>query len=839
MQSIEHANCAACPLYRPDEFTPVLGYGPKGAALIVVGEAPSWQDRDAHLPFVGGAGNLLNQTLAKAGMPRDEVYTTNVVACRAVDAEGQDTAPPAQAAVCCRGRLLAELNALTDPKMILSVGATAAKALLGTKQGIMEIHGVVEHRASLPAPVLPTYHPSAVLHSSKDQAEDMFDDLFSATKRAIRIAKGDLEIPNRDEVIPWKHLTDRAAAEKVLIDIAEGKAGYLLAIDVETGGLDVISDPLLQVSIGNTERGVAFEAEILTTPGDCEVIFKRILRDPKFTWLIHNSSFDLQWFKKHFDVDLPNVIDTICLALGGTEIGRRVSLKRLSREWLNAAYYEEDVHSYLPNKGASWTNVPRALLAEYAVKDVVYTARMYPILENLCIDEGTRDLAYDILMPAQRLFAEIGQHGVLVDQTYLATLETVWQPKIDDAVSKLQAYVASEGWAKRTPVYGKTLKNGKFRTVAKPKDPSQYEIVRYIEEKLNPRSPLQIQEFLFDHLKLPLPNGDRTAGKDFRDVYPNHPFTRHYEEFGVADHMLNAYVRGIGKHIKADGRVHPSAKIAGTKTGRLSYSDPAIQTIPREDYLEDEKSGERKFDSIKRMFLPSRGFVWGETDFSQLELRVAWALTGDEQLGEAIMSGDFHRMMSSRMLKIPPAEITSNQRHLSKRVTFGLMYGRQALAIAGQLTAEGIPTRSDTAQGYIDDFFRAAPKYHEWFISQQRQALEVGRAVTPFGRVRRWHLITRENRGHVLNQSVNYPIQSVASDITLKAAIRVQPMLRERGLGSVLFLVHDALAYELREGREAEGIALIERVMLEWPFDAGNAVLGVDTKIGPTWGDAH
>lgn len=830
--SLPYAECKRCPLYF--SYNPVLGHGPVDAKLVVVGEGPGHTEIKTGKPFSGQSGALLDQMLKAAGTNRSDVYTTYIVLCHSVDKNGDDSPPPAQAVDCCRPRLLAELGAI-KPAIILSVGASAAKALLRTKQGITEIQGVVEHRDDLPASVLPTFHPAAVLHAGRDQAADVFEDIFSATKRAVKIANGSMSLPDRNEVIPWRHVISSSDIPLLLHDILNGKAGYTLAIDVETDGLDVISQPLLQVAIGNAEKAVVIEADVLKNHRE---VFCRLLTDNRFTWLIHNSSFDLQWLKEHFGIVPPNVIDTLCLALGHTERGSMVGLKRLSREWLNAPYYEDEVHQYLGPQKSGWANVPRPILAKYAAKDVVYTARMYPILDSICREEGTRDLVYNLLIPAQRLFAEIERHGVLVDRTYLATLEAVWQPKIDAAVYTIQDYAKSVGWKREHPIYQRTFKNGSTKIVANPKDPSKYEIVGYKDEPLNPGSPLQLAEFLFDVLKLAPPDGERTTGRAFRDKYPSHEFTRLHEDYSVASHMMSAYVKGIEKHVRADGRVHPNARVAGTVTGRLSYSDPAIQTIPREDYLEDERAGVKKFDSIKRIFLPSPGFVWGETDFQALELRCMWALTGDEGLGEAILSGDFHRVTAGKLFKIQPEDVTTLQRHASKRVTFGIAYGRQAPAIADQLTTEGIPTSVETAQGYVDGFFRAAPKYREWFYAQHRQALETGRSVTPFGRVRRWNLITRENRAHVLNQSVNFPIQSVASDITLSAAIRIQPILKERGLGSILFLVHDSLCYQLREGREAEGIALIESEMKAWPFDAKDAVLDVETKIGDSWGTA-
>jgi len=159
------------------------------------------------------------------------------------------------------------------------------------------------------------------------------------------------------------------------------------------------------------------------------------------------------------------------------------------------------------------------------------------------------------------------------------------------------------------------------------------------------------------------------------------------------------------------------------------------------------------------------------------------------------------------------------------------MYGRQAPAIAQQIGCS-----VETAQHLVDGFFAVAPKYHWWYYAQHRLALNVGRSVTPFGRVRRWHLVTHNNKHNVLNQAVNFPVQSTASDLNLAAAIRIQPQLKARRLGSILFMVHDSLCCELREGREAEALELIQREMQTWPFPSC-ALLDTEAKIGSSWGD--
>lgn len=847
---IEHANCADCPL----ACNPVAGRGNPHAQLAIVGEAPKWPDVQVRRPMSGDTERLVKLTLTEAHEDIDNVWVTNAVLCRSFAPDGEELPAPSTAIAACRPRLLAELAAV-DPALIVTMGAGAAKAAFGTRVSVNEVEGVVEHVKDFPAPVLPTFHPAHILNDNVGQ----YDSFLSNFKRAVKLATGVMVLPDRNEHIPWKHVTTAADIAGVLTDIAQGKAGFTLAIDVETSGLSIVDSELLQVSIGNTERGVALEFSAMDAANIAQM--RSLLRDERFTWIIHNMSFDRQRFEKFFGAVPAVDVDTMCLALGLTERSDRVGLKRLSREWLNAPYYESEIHAYLSNAGGEWGNIPRPVLARYAVLDTVYTARVFPILDALCREEGTHDLAHRLLMPAQRAFADFERYGVQVDRTYISTLAVEWTPKVEAARAAIQDYAAAQGWKNLVP--GKAYRATETVMVAEPlyiwtnekgevkhsktrgkKTPAEVEVKfvqvpkqrsvwkrEMVEEPLNVNSPKQLADFLFDYLKLPPPPEGRKTGKEFRDFYPEHQFTHLHGEYALMNRMLNTYVKGISNEIASDGRVHPNFLLFGAVTGRLSIQGPALQTIPREDIL--ESGGVRRFDSIKRLFLPSSGSVWMETDYAQLELRVGWHVSEDASFGEAIMSGDFHRLMASKIFGLPPEQITDLMRHDTKRVVFGIMYGRMAPAIAKQLGCT-----VETAQRYIDQFFEAAPVYHEWYKAQQRQALTSGRSTTSFGRVRRWNLITRENRQNVLNQAVNFPIQSTASDLCLTAAIKLNEWFKETGYGHVLFLVHDSINYEAREGKETIVANKVREIMTEWPFPSV-AVLDVETKFGPSWGETR
>lgn len=834
VQALKHAKCESCPLNK--KRNPILGHGNAEADLVIVGDNPNYADVRAKRPLAGNAGTIFDKVLEQEGVTRNDVWTTNAVLCQSQDQSFSDVPPPSLAVACCRPRLIEELK-LVQPNMVLTLGAHAARSVLQNRETLSEVQGVVEYRADIPAPILPTYHPAI---ATARKAESQFEDLLSATRRAVRLANGTLTLPDRNEKIPVAHVTDAKKATGILRDLLEGKAGYELALDVETSELSTYDGYLTQVAIGNRSKAAVFEADILQTPVNRQ-LFQWLLEREDIKFIIHNMSFDRQWLWRYFDTVPAWDVDTMCLALGITEHKNKVGLKTLSREWCNAPYYEDEVHQYLGPKKSGWGDVPRHILAKYAGLDVVYTARVEPILTQLCEEEGTLGLVRTVLEPAQRTFAQVERDGILVDKTYIATLEATWLPILEERRKALEDYAASVGWknvvsAGKERVYDEVTTTKRKRIDGKlvPTLVTERKFrgwkETFKEAPFNPASDGQVKDLAFNHLKLKQvfddKTGNLTTGKAFRKEHENHPLSKLLEDYALVNHMMNTYVRGIVDDIKSDGRVHPNIDIRGAVTGRLAMYNPPLQTIPRSSTV-------KGFDSIKRMFIPSDGYLWLSSDYSQLEIRCAWYLSGDDVLGEAVMSGDFHKAMAAKMFKKDIAEVTEDERQAAKTINFGILYGMSANGLADRLNIT-----VESAQVFIDDYFKGAPKFREWYFAQHKKALTEGRSMTPFGRVRRWNLITRENRQNVLNQSVNSPVQSFASDLNLTSFMEIDRELRARNLGRGLFLVHDSIEAEIREGREDEAAALVRTIMTTWPFDnPAGAVLDIDLKIGPNWAD--
>jgi len=345
----------------------------------------------------------------------------------------------------------------------------------------------------------------------------------------------------------------------------------------------------------------------------------------------------------------------------------------------------------------------------------------------------------------------------------------------------------------------------------------------------NPNSAPQRQHLAFNVLKMKPVKGT-SVDKDFFAYHGTHPFSKLMGDYSEVRHLMSNYVDGIADDVWADGRIHPDFLLFGTVTGRLSIHNPPMQTIPK--WGVDAK----KAKMVRKLFVASPGHVIVDIDYKNLELFIAWHYSGDENLGKALTEEDFHRRTAAAIFNKEYDAVTGLDRFNSKFVTFGIAYGRQAWSLAQGELYELTGGNERKAQQYIDRFWGLYPDYKRVYDEWQERALSVGELRTPMGRVRRWRLKSREMLNHIRNQAVNFPIQSLASDVCLSAFIRLSHILPQRGLGHVLFTVHDSLVFEIKQERLEEALAVIDKEMTTAPFDT-HISLHTDIEVGPSLGE--
>ena len=254
--------------------------------------------------------------------------------------------------------------------------------------------------------------------------------------------------------------------------------------------------------------------------------------------------------------------------------------------------------------------------------------------------------------------------------------------------------------------------------------------------------------------------------------------------------LKNTYVDRLPEHISpVDGRIHTTFHQTLTDTGRLSSSDPNLQNIP----IRTER-GQR----IRAAFVARNAdWVLLSADYSQVELRLMAAMSGDEAMVAAFQRGeDIHAQTAAAVFNVPLAEVTPQQRSKCKMVNFGILYGISAFGLAERLR---IPRKE--AQQLIEAVFNHFPAVKRYMTQLVEQAREKGYAETLFGRRRALPDLKSRNgavRAAAERIALNMPIQGTAADIIKFAMVRIQAALQARGLKTQMILqIHDELLFDV------------------------------------------
>ena len=350
-------------------------------------------------------------------------------------------------------------------------------------------------------------------------------------------------------------------------------------------------------------------------------------------------------------------------------------------------------------------------------------------------------------------------------------------------------------------------------------------------EEFNINSPKQLGVILFE--KLELPNGKKTktgystAADVLEKLAPEHPIVADILEYRQLAKLKSTYADGLANYISEDGRIHTNFNQTITVTGRLSSTEPNLQNIPMRIELGR---------LIRKAFLPKEGYVFMDSDYSQIELRVLAHMSGDEKLIEAYKQAqDIHRITASQVFKIPFEEVTDLQRRNAKAVNFGIVYGISSFGLSQDLSI----TKKE-AEAYINSYFETYPKIKLFLDKLVADAKEMGYVSTMFGRRRPVPELSSSNfmqRSFGERVAMNAPIQGTAADIIKIAMIRVHDRLLEENLKSRLIVtVHDELLIETAEN-EIEQVRVILEESMQQAADL-QVKLEVDTHTGKNWYEA-
>lgn len=358
-------------------------------------------------------------------------------------------------------------------------------------------------------------------------------------------------------------------------------------------------------------------------------------------------------------------------------------------------------------------------------------------------------------------------------------------------------------------------------------------------QEFNINSPKQLGDVLFDKLKLAAKNMKKTAGgarstreselEKLRDSHEIIPLLFEYRELAK---LLGTYIDAIPPLLDKSDRVHTRFIQVGAATGRMATQNPGLQNIPIRTELGR---------AIRSAFIAEKGFVLAGLDYSQIELRIAAFLSGDEKMIEIFRSGqDVHRSVASLVFKAPPDKVDAEMRRRAKVINFGIIYGMGVLALK-----QNLGTSRDEAQRFYNDYFAQFSTLARYLDKIKAETARKGYTETFYGRRRYFEGIDSKIpyiKAAAERMAINAPIQGTEADVIKIAMIRVDEYIKKDGLENDVFAllqVHDELIYEVREDKAKAVAAEIEKIMQSVmdPVDTQGIVLEAKAHIGKNWGE--
>lgn len=354
----------------------------------------------------------------------------------------------------------------------------------------------------------------------------------------------------------------------------------------------------------------------------------------------------------------------------------------------------------------------------------------------------------------------------------------------------------------------------------------------------NIASPKQLGEVLFDELGLAAKGQKKTATgqrstkeSELEKLRDLHPIVGDVLEYRGLAKLLSTYIEALPPLLDAQSRLHAEFLQTGAVTGRMASQSPNLQNIPiRTD----------RGRAIRHAFVPADGFTLVGLDYSQIELRLAAILSGDEKLIDIFKSGrDVHTEVAAAVFKVAPEQVDREMRRRAKIINFGILYGMGVNALKTQLG-----TSMSEAHAFYDDYFATFATLAQYLESTRGYARKHGYTETLFGRRRQFPEMKSPLpyvRAQAERMAINAPIQGTQADIIKRAMVAGDRLLRELGAADdahLLLQVHDELVYEIRTDRARELGARIKSVMEEaLPAARTNGVpIIAEAKAGPDWG---
>lgn len=596
----------------------------------------------------------------------------------------------------------------------------------------------------------------------------------------------------------YSAVTDSAGRKKLITALS---AENEICFDTETTGLDANNAEL----VGMSFSWKAGEAWYVPCPKDEKETrallaeFAPLFEDISKTWIGQNLKYDmlvLRWY----DVELKgNIFDTMLAHYVIEPDGKR-SMDLLSSQYLG--YEPVHIDELIGKKGKNQGNmrdVELEKIKDYAAEDADITLQLKQVFLPQLKEKDVEKVFYEVENPLVKVLMAMEYEGIRIDEEFLndysRQLET-------------EAKAAEENVYKQAGV------------------------------RFNLASPKQLGEVLFEKLQLDpkakkTKTGQYATGEDvLAKLAAANPIVADILAFRELTKLKSTYVDALPLLINPKtGRVHTNYGQAIAVTGRLSSNNPNLQNIP----VRTERGKE-----IRKAFIArDKNHVLLSADYSQIELRIVAAISGDPNMCDAFRNNkDIHTATAAKVYNIEEKDVTKEMRYKAKSVNFGIIYGQGAFGLADNL---GI-SRTE-AKEIIDNYKKQFAGIQQYMDDTINFARENGFVQTLMGRKRWLRDINSSNftvRGFAERNAINSPIQGSAADMIKLAMQKVHAAMKKENMKSRMILqVHDELVFDALKSEVNELKPLILENMQSALILPNGVPVVAECGEGDNWLEAH
>ncbi len=573
-----------------------------------------------------------------------------------------------------------------------------------------------------------------------------------------------------------------------------------VCFDTETTGIDAKNAELVGISFA-WEKGKAYYVPVPENQEEAHKIVAQLrpfFENETIEKIGQNLKYDLKVLA-NYGISVRGPLFDTMIAHYLINPDMRHNMDVLSETYLQ--YAPQSIETLIEKKGKnqrSMRDVPLEAIKEYAGEDADVTlqlkAHFQPILERV----GTKKLFDEIEIPLIQVLADMEREGIRLDVTYLQSMSA-------DMALEIQAL--------------------------------EQKIYTSAGTSFNLASPKQLGDILFDKMKIggqkqkKTKTGQYATGEEVLSYLAHeHEIVRDILEWRQLVKLQSTYVEALPHQVDAKTqRVHTDYMQTVASTGRLSSNNPNLQNIP----IRTERGRQ-----IRKAFVAkNEDYVLLSADYSQIELRIIAALSGEENMIKAFQNKeDIHRSTAAKVFQVALEEVTKEQRSNAKTVNFGIIYGVSAFGLSNQTSL----SRSESA-ALIEAYYQTYPKLKSYMQNQVDFARENGYVETISGRRRYLKDINSANavvRGGAERNAVNAPIQGSAADIIKIAMINIHRKLTtENWQSKMLLQVHDELVFDVHRS-ELEAIQKMIKHEMEQAFPMA-VPLEVEMGFGENWLEAH